>query len=222
MHHLTWFSFSSFLIPWVFFHIFFPSFPPSFYYSFPDAPSFCDLSLYFGFFRNCVLSFSPASGCSASFTLKAEPCLAKEHIHRYLPELAPQLTAARAPASTLQGSCTAVSWPSQPSGYPSGLFVWLSDHSCWKSPALWDCMPAVASKSYRREHIQTSNFTPSGVSNLLYFYPPLPSPGFTDWQRHRDTAHSYSSERQRALESEGCVDLESVHRNVYVNSKGGV
>ena len=126
------------------------------------------------------------------------------------------------PASTLQGSCTAVSWPSQPSGYPSGLFVWLSGHFCWKSPALWDCMPAVASKSYRREHIQTSNFTPSGVSNLLYFYPPLPSPGFTDWQRHRDTAHSYSSERQRALESEGCVDLESVHRNVYVNSKGGV
>ena len=98
MHHLTWFSFSSFLIPWVFFHIFFPSFPPSFSYSFPDAPSFCDLSLYFGFFQNCVLSFSPASGCSASFTLKAEPCLAKEHIHRYLPELAPQLTAARAPS----------------------------------------------------------------------------------------------------------------------------
>ena len=45
-----------------------------------------------------VLSFYPASGCSASFTPKAKPCLAKDHNHGYLPELAPQLTAARAPS----------------------------------------------------------------------------------------------------------------------------
>ena len=140
-------------------------------------PSFCDLSLYFGFFRNCVLSFHPASGCSASFTPKAELCLATDHIHRSSPDRAPQLTAAGAPSLHSVGSLHGCELVSPAIWVPLWPFCLIIPAGSLQ-PSRTACLLLLP--TLIGEHIQTSNFTPSGVSNLLYFYPPPPSPGFTD------------------------------------------